>query len=95
MNNKPIDLKEAWNKFLKRQNKKKSEAVEMPKPKSILKVEDKNDGYFYICPYCGRYVMRTSGLQQCLICGGMVDNDNAQLVPRPNRVKFDGKISWR
>ncbi len=44
----------------------------MPKPKSILKVEDKNDGYFYICPYCGHYVMRTSDLQQCLICGGMV-----------------------
>ena len=70
----------------------------MPKPKNILKilkVEDKEDGAIYVCPYCKRYVIRVTGLRQCLVCGGMVDNDHADLVPRPKRIKFDGKGSWR
>lgn len=67
----------------------------MPEPKKLLKVEDKTDGYYYLCPYCKRYVVASSGLRQCLVCGGIVDNDHSERVPRPKKVKFDGKISWR
>jgi hypothetical protein len=67
----------------------------MPKPKNILKREDKQDGWIYACPYCRRYVVRASGLQQCAGCGGMVDNDNVELRPANTVIRFDGKDSWR
>ena len=53
----------------------------MGKPKSIVKRADRQDGWIYACPYCHRYVMAASGLQQCLICGGIVDNDHPELAP--------------
>ena len=67
----------------------------MARPKKIWKREDKTDGIIYICPYCRRYVVRASGLQQCAGCGGMVDNDNAELKPANTVIRFDGKGSWR
>lgn len=67
----------------------------MPKPRNILMREDKHDGYIYACPYCKRYVIRTIGLQQCTVCGGMVDNDTAEQVPKNAYIRFDGKESWK
>ncbi len=67
----------------------------MPKPKPILIREDKEDGYIYICPFCHRYVLWAQGLQQCSVCGGMVDNDHYEFAPRDMNVKYDGKDSWR
>lgn len=67
----------------------------MGKPKSIVKRADRQDGWIYACPYCHRYVMAASGLQQCLICGGIVDNDHPELAPETLKIKFDGKDSWK
>lgn len=67
----------------------------MPKPRKLLKRVDNEDGYIYMCPYCWRYVMRSHGLQQCLKCGGMVDNDNVEIVPGTKKAKYDGQDSWR
>ena len=64
-------------------------------PKPLLKRVDKLDGWIFACPYCHRYVTATSGLQQCLVCGGMVDNDRDELAPANTKIKFDGKDSWR
>lgn len=63
--------------------------------KPILIREDKEDGYIYACPYCHRYVVRASGLQQCAKCGGMVDNEKTDPWPAKTKMKFDGKESWR
>lgn len=67
----------------------------MPKPRKLLKCQDELGEYFHVCPYCWRYVVRDKGLQQCLKCGGMVDNDNVEEVNRVTKIKLDGKASWR
>ncbi len=67
----------------------------MPKPKKILEMEDKKDGIIYLCPFCKRYVVRSRGLQQCFVCGGMVDNDEIEKCKTGTKVKFDGSRPWR
>ena len=68
---------------------------EMPKPKRLLRLEKIYKGFGYACPYCGRGVIRVKGLQQCNVCGGMVDNDNIELASGKMKLKSDRKPSWR
>ena len=68
---------------------------ELPKPKRLLRLRKRYKGFGYACPYCGRGVIRVSGIQQCNGCGGMVDNDNIEMAPDKMKFKTDEIGSWR
>ena len=74
--------------------KAKGEKV-VPRPRRLLQLDPKYKGFGYACPYCGRGVIRVKGLQQCKVCGGMVDNDNIELASGKMKLKADAKGSWR
>ena len=84
-----------WLKELRVYKKFEECGYEMPKPKRLLRLETRYKGFGYACPYCGRGVIRVKGLQQCKVCGGMVDNDNIELASGKMKLKADAKGSWR
>lgn len=84
-----------WLKELRVLKKFEECGYEMPKPKRLLRLETRYKGFGYACPYCGRGVIRVKGLQQCKVCGGMVDNDNIELAPEKMKLKADARGSWR
>lgn len=84
-----------WLKELRVLKKIEECGYEMPKPKRLLRLETRYKGFGYACPYCGRGVIRVKGLQQCNVCGGMVDNDNIELASGKMKLKSDRKPSWR
>ena len=65
----------------------------MAKPRPIL---CKKDGKpIHACPYCRRFVVRASGLRQCWVCGGWVDNDRTEPCPDDVVIRQKGPVSWR
>lgn len=84
-----------WLKELRVYKKFEECGYEMPKPKRLLRLETRYKGFGYACPYCGRGVIRVKGLQQCKVCGGMVDNDNIEMAPEKMKLKADARGSWR
>ena len=84
-----------WLKELRVYKKFEECGYEMPKPKRLLRLETRYKGFGYACPYCGRGVIRVKGLQQCKVCGGMVDNDNIEMASEKMKLKADARGSWR
>ena len=74
--------------------KAKGEKV-VPRPRRLLQLDPKYKGFGFACPWCGRGVIRTKGLQHCAVCGGIVDNDITEPAPEKLKLKSDRKTSWR